>query len=173
MRKLYVGILALSMILCLSACTSNEKPVPSPIHTPLASTLPDPTFESVTPDPEPSAAEQTEAPVELTQGRISLAEGDKDDAANMARVLLDMETGLGNAAVYEVSETDGYNCIVTVGYSVTNDDGTESLNLVDYDMHYDNGSWEKTSSHIRGNFDFSLYDIHTTDEGELEIIPVS
>lgn len=172
MRKLYIGALTLSMILCLSACAPTKKPVPSPIHTPLASTLPEPTLEAVSPTPEPSAAVQTEVPVEPVQSRMALTEGDKDGAANMARVLLDMETGLGNATVYEISETDGYNCIVTVGYTAANENGTDELNLVDYDMHYENGAWVMTASHIRGNFDRTLYDVHTTDEGKLEIIPI-
>lgn len=189
MKKLIISVLTFALLLSLAACASDK---PNPIDTPSPS--PSET-DSLPPDqivdddtavidipPNESGGEESSSDVQDPTDDTASSEtdsslpartfsnDDKEQVSTTVADLMNQETGLDNAKVYEVNPSDGYNCIVTVGY-VSTEDEVESICLVDYDMHYEDGIWQKSASYKKGDFEAQYYDVLTDADGNLQVSP--
>lgn len=190
MKKYFAIILALAMVLCLCACTSNN-PDQNEADDATSVSESNPTDGAVDddvvvvdPNNDTDEDDGKEAPDAADEGntddgdsnakeapkRTQFSDADKESAKSTAVTLMKSDCHQEHADVYELKVTDLYNCVVTVGYKLT-EDATETLFLADYDLHYEDGQWAKTASYNRGSFDTSLYEISYNESGALIIAP--
>lgn len=192
MKKHLAIILALTMTLCLCACTSNggDPDTAENDATVSDNSSPDtsggndvlvvepngsedstdtPDDDGGNHDDEP-ATESDDAEENKAPKRTQFTDTDKEAAKAAAVEMVKSDCQQESAIVYELKVTDLYNCVVTVGYTVMENE-KETLFLSDYDLHYDNGQWVKTAAYNRGTFDTSNYEISYDEAGSLVIKP--
>ncbi|MBQ3010743.1 MAG: hypothetical protein IJA20_08290 [Methanocorpusculum sp.] len=192
MKKHLAIILALTMTLCLCACTSNggdpdtadndaavsdSNPPDASVGDDVLVVDPDGS-EDVTDAPEDDGGSHDDEPTaesstteeDETPKRTQFTDADKEAAKSAAVEMVKSDCQQESATIYGLKVTDLYNCVVTAGYTVMEDE-KETLFLSDYDLHYDNGQWVKTAAYNRGSFDTSIYEISYDEAGSLVISP--